>query len=66
VFPAMGYGQPWALPKPALSVDDFEGIGRFALKMFLVVVGPELPLSWGITDYLQQGLVFGPQSRSAD
>jgi len=38
-----------------LSVDDFEGIGRFALEngIALVVVGPELPLSWGITDYLQ-------------
>jgi len=31
-----------------LSVDDFEGIGRFALEngIALVVVGPELPLSW--------------------
>lgn len=47
-----------------LSVDDFEGIGRFTLEhdISLVVVGPELPLAWGITDYLQrQGImVFGP------
>ncbi|MEO1401071.1 MAG: phosphoribosylamine--glycine ligase [Cyanobacteria bacterium J06635_1] len=48
----------------ALSVDDFEGIARFALvnNITLVVVGPEQPLADGITDYLQaQGLrVFGP------
>ncbi|WP_017655838.1 phosphoribosylamine--glycine ligase [Fortiea contorta] len=47
-----------------LAVDDFEGIGEFALKndINLVVVGPEVPLAKGITDYLQsQGLqVFGP------
>lgn len=48
----------------ALSVTDFEGIGRFALvnNVALVVVGPEVPLAAGITDFLQaQGLtVFGP------
>ncbi|BAZ30535.1 phosphoribosylamine--glycine ligase [Cylindrospermum sp. NIES-4074] len=47
-----------------LAVDDFEGISQFALKngISLVVVGPEVPLAKGITDYLQaQGLmVFGP------
>ena len=47
-----------------LNMDDFEGIGKFALEhdISLVVVGPELPLALGITDYLQrQGLmVFGP------
>lgn len=52
-----------------LSVEDFEGIGRFALVygMSLVVVGPELPLASGITDYLQQqGLtVFGPTKAGA-
>jgi len=52
-----------------LSMDDFEGIGRFALEhdIALVVVGPELPLSLGITDYLQrQGLmVFGPTRAGA-
>lgn len=48
----------------ALSVTDFEGIGRFALvnNIGLIVVGPEVPLAAGIVDYLQaQGLtVFGP------
>lgn len=47
-----------------LSATDFEGIGRFALvhNIGLIVVGPEVPLAEGITDYLQgQGLtVFGP------
>ncbi len=47
-----------------LAVDDFEGISKFALEhgITLVVVGPEVPLAQGITDYLQsQGLmVFGP------
>jgi phosphoribosylamine---glycine ligase len=52
-----------------LSVNDFEGIGRFALvnNVALIVVGPELPLAAGITDYLQQqGLaVFGPNQAGA-
>lgn len=52
-----------------LSMDDFEGIARFAFvnNVGLIVVGPELPLSLGITDYLQrQGLaVFGPTQAGA-
>ncbi|HEY9651490.1 MAG TPA: phosphoribosylamine--glycine ligase [Coleofasciculaceae cyanobacterium] len=49
-----------------LRVDDFEGIARFAMvqNVSLVVVGPELPLALGITDYLLQKhpnlMVFGP------
>jgi phosphoribosylamine--glycine ligase len=47
-----------------LAVDDFQGISQFALEhgINLVVVGPEVPLAKGITDYLNsQGLmVFGP------
>jgi phosphoribosylamine---glycine ligase len=53
----------------ALSLTDFEGIGRFALvnNIALVVVGPEMPLAAGITDHLQQqGLtVFGPTQAGA-
>jgi phosphoribosylamine---glycine ligase len=45
-------------------VDDFAGIARFAEVngVVLVVIGPELPLSLGITDYLQNRNipVFGP------
>lgn len=52
-----------------LRVDDFEGISRFALAngISLVVVGPELPLSLGIVDYLQsQSIpVFGPTQAGA-
>lgn len=54
-----------------LRVDDFEGISRFILvqNISLVVVGPELPLSLGITDYLQQQhpdlMVFGPTQAGA-
>lgn len=49
--------------------DDFEGIARFALVngVSLVVVGPELPLAAGITDYLQREnlMVFGPTKKGA-
>lgn len=52
-----------------LSVDDFEGISQFALvnEISLVVVGPELPLTLGIADYLQlKGIpVFGPTQAGA-
>jgi phosphoribosylamine---glycine ligase len=52
-----------------LAVDDFEGISRYALAegFSLVIVGPEVPLAKGITDYLQnKGLmVFGPTKAGA-
>jgi len=48
----------------ALRADDFAGIAEFAKvnDVALVVVGPELPLSLGIVDYLQDRNipVFGP------
>lgn len=50
-------------------VDDFSGIARFAEVngVSLVVIGPELPLSLGIVDYLQNlNLpVFGPTRAGA-
>ncbi|BAZ52404.1 phosphoribosylamine--glycine ligase [Nostoc sp. NIES-4103] len=52
-----------------LAVDNFEGMSQYALLngITLVVVGPEVPLAKGITDYLQsQGLmVFGPTRAGA-
>ena len=53
----------------ALEVDDFEGICQFAkqAEIDLVVVGPEVPLAKGITDYLQTRdlMVFGPTKMGA-
>ncbi|PSN19140.1 phosphoribosylamine--glycine ligase [filamentous cyanobacterium CCP5] len=48
----------------ALSIDDHEGIARFALvnNCALVVIGPEQPLADGLADFLQNQdiRVFGP------
>lgn len=67
-----GNGGTAALPRCrnlALTMKDFEGVGRFCLvnNIGLVVVGPEVPLAEGIVDYLQaQGLtVFGPTQAGA-
>ena len=53
----------------ALKVDDFAGIANAAIanQVSLVVVGPEVPLSLGIVDYLQQQniAVFGPTKAGA-
>ncbi len=52
-----------------LTQDDFEGIARFCTvnNVALVVVGPEIPLAAGITDFLQRKniKVFGPQKAGA-
>ncbi len=52
-----------------LAVDDFPGIAQSVAEynISLVVVGPEIPLSLGITDYLQQHdiPVFGPNKEGA-
>ncbi|MEA5574203.1 phosphoribosylamine--glycine ligase [Calothrix sp. UHCC 0171] len=52
-----------------IAVDDFQGMAKLAKNegVSLVVVGPEVPLAKGITDYLQaQGLVvFGPNKMGA-
>jgi phosphoribosylamine---glycine ligase len=72
VFCTPGNGGTAVLKKcenVAIAVDDFEGILKLIQEkaIDLVVVGPELPLSLGITDYLQdyQINVFGPNKAGA-
>jgi phosphoribosylamine---glycine ligase len=52
-----------------MSVDDFEGIARFCTVNYIgiVVIGPEVPLALGITDYLKERhiRVFGPSKAGA-
>ncbi|RPI88820.1 MAG: phosphoribosylamine--glycine ligase, partial [Spirochaetales bacterium] len=52
-----------------LKIDDFAGMAKFCSekKIDMVVVGPEVPLSAGITDYLmERGIrTFGPSKRAA-
>jgi phosphoribosylamine---glycine ligase len=52
-----------------LTQDDFEGIARFCTvnNMTYVVVGPEVPLAEGISDYLRAKniKVFGPSQAGA-
>lgn len=53
----------------AIAVDDFAGIARAVTdnQVSLVVVGPEVPLSLGIVDYLREReiAVFGPTQSGA-
>lgn len=53
----------------ALTQDDFEGIARFCTvnNIQLVVVGPEIPLAEGISDFLRRKniKVFGPSQAGA-
>ena len=53
----------------SVKVDDFEGIAKVVAdnQVSLVVVGPEMPLALGITDYLQNKniKVFGPTQEGA-
>jgi phosphoribosylamine--glycine ligase len=72
VFCTPGNGGTALLPNCRnlpLKVDDFEGIAQAVREneVSLVVVGPELPLSLGITDYLQARKikVFGPTQEGA-
>jgi phosphoribosylamine--glycine ligase len=52
-----------------IKADDFEGIAKFSLekKVDLVVIGPEVPLVDGLTDFLNgKGIrCFGPSKEAA-
>lgn len=72
VFCTPGNGGTAVLEKAeniAMAVDDFESILSLIKEnsIDLVIVGPELPLSLGITDYLQAHniKVFGPTKAGA-
>jgi phosphoribosylamine---glycine ligase len=72
VFCAPGNGGTASMERcenVAVAVDDFEGLSQLAQtqNISLVIVGPEVPLAKGITDYLQaKGLmVFGPNRAGA-
>lgn len=53
----------------AIAVDDFQGIANAVTEneISLVLVGPEVPLAMGISDYLQERKipVFGPTQAGA-
>lgn len=72
VFCTPGNGGTEIMPKCQnlpLTVEDFDGIAKAAIsnEVALVVVGPEVPLSLGIVDYLEQKKikVFGPKKAGA-
>ena len=72
VFCIPGNGGTATMPNcqnVSLSVDDFEGMLRFAQVqgVSFTVVGPELPLALGIVDYFQaaEALIFGPTKEGA-
>ena len=69
VYVAPGNGGIDPNNRVSLKVDDFEGIAKFSIekKIDLVVIGPEVPLAAGITDFLtEKGIrCFGPSKEAA-
>ncbi|MBD2175667.1 phosphoribosylamine--glycine ligase [Pseudanabaena sp. FACHB-1998] len=72
VFCIPGNGGTATMPNcqnVSLSIDDFEGMLRFAQVQGVgfTIVGPELPLALGIVDYFQaaEALIFGPTQEGA-
>lgn len=72
VFCTPGNGGTATLPhcqNVPIKVDDFEGMNDLVNEnhIDLIVVGPEVPLSLGITDYFQakNRLIFGPNQEGA-
>jgi len=53
-----------------LKIDDFDGITNFCKKenIDIVVVGPEIPLSEGLIDHLENNNIkaFGPSKKAAE
>ena len=72
VFCIPGNGGTATMPNcqnVSLSIDDFEGMLRFAQVQGIgfTIVGPELPLALGIVDYFQksEALIFVPTKEGA-
>ncbi|PZU92073.1 MAG: phosphoribosylamine--glycine ligase [Pseudanabaena sp.] len=72
VFCIPGNGGTATMPNcqnVSLSIDDFEGMLRFAQVQGVgfTIVGPELPLALGIVDYFKaaEALIFGPTREGA-
>ncbi|PZO40517.1 MAG: phosphoribosylamine--glycine ligase [Pseudanabaena frigida] len=72
VFCIPGNGGTATMPNcqnVSLSIDDFEGMLRFAQVQGVgfTIVGPELPLALGIVDYFQaaESPIFGPTKEGA-
>ncbi|MCL1864738.1 MAG: phosphoribosylamine--glycine ligase [Spirochaetes bacterium] len=69
VYAAPGNGGILPNNRIDIKVNDFEGIARFSLenKIDLVVIGPEVPLVDGLTDFLNSKGIrcFGPSKEAA-
>ena len=69
VYVAPGNGGIDSSCRVPIKVDDFEGIAKFSLekKIDLVVIGPEVPLVDGLTDFLNEKSIrcFGPTKEAA-
>lgn len=69
VFVAPGNGGIDPLYRVAIQPDDFNGLYKFCMdkKIDMVVVGPEVPLVNGITDFFNEKKIpcFGPSQKAA-
>ena len=70
VFVAPGNGGIEKKYRIDLKIDDFDGITNFCKKenIDIVVVGPEIPLSEGLIDHLENNNIkaFGPSKKAAE
>ncbi|MCL2155936.1 MAG: phosphoribosylamine--glycine ligase [Leptospirales bacterium] len=69
VYAAPGNGGIDPNNRISIKADDFESIAKFSLekKIDLVVIGPEIPLVDGLTDFLNEKGIrcFGPSKEAA-